>query len=95
MLIRVFALSAFTMAISSSALALPEWRIVPNMTTANIAATKGARLEASAGLSWPDGRQTMVTFWLLGDLHLRCRTFFDAEMRQSGDICEQPQEAGN
>jgi len=40
-------------------------------------------------LSWPDGRQAVVTLWSskLGDF-ARCFDYFDAEMRQTGGKCE-------
>jgi hypothetical protein len=74
---------------------LPEWKFVPGLKSANIAATQGAQLVSSAGHGWPDGRQAVVTFWRLGALYLRSRSFFDAAMVETGDICEQPEKRGN
>jgi hypothetical protein len=40
-------------------------------------------------LSWPDGRQAVVTMWnsKLGDF-ARCFDYFDAKMNQTGGKCE-------
>ena len=40
-------------------------------------------------MSWPDGRQAVVTMWNsdLGDF-ARCFDYFDAEMNQTGGKCE-------
>ena len=40
-------------------------------------------------LSWPDGRQAVVTMWMsqLGDF-ARCFDYFDAHMVQTGGKCE-------
>ena len=38
------------------------WRMVGGLTSGDLA-QKDAALISSAGLSWPDGRQAIVTFW--------------------------------
>src|SRR5262249_31970640 len=90
--VRAFFLTFYVMASGSAALPLPKGTFVPGQTSANVASTKGAQLKSSSGLSWPDGRQVIISFWQLGSLQLRCRTFFDIDMRETGDICERPQE---
>lgn len=44
---------------------------------------------AMSAMSWPDGRQAVVTLWVsdLGD-HARCFDYFDAAMNQTGSKCE-------
>ena len=45
----------------------------------------------AAGLSWPDGRQAVVTFWRGQDEHYlfvyRCMSFFDADLVPTGEQC--------
>jgi hypothetical protein len=59
-------------------------------TTAFLAISGFEQLSA-AGLSWPDGRQGIVTFWK-GEAsgvtaHFRCVTYFDASMVEAGELC--------
>jgi hypothetical protein len=59
-------------------------------TTAGLAGSGFEQLSA-AGLSWPDGRQAIVTFWK-GEAsgvtaHFRCVTYFDASMVETGEQC--------
>jgi hypothetical protein len=56
-------------------------------TTADLAAA-GWKVEAAAGLSWPDGRQGIVTFWRYDGYLMRCITAFQADEQQSGDLCK-------
>jgi hypothetical protein len=69
----------------------PEWQVVPGLTSANLAASKW-ELVGSSGLSWPDGRQAIVSFWASENpqFTFRCTKFFDASMRSTGEKCEQP-----
>jgi len=70
-----------------------EWQLLPGMTSAKLAAS-GWQQESAAGLSWPDGRQAVVSFWRATfeqeSLTMRCVSFFDDSLRQTGDICSQP-----
>ncbi len=52
-------------------------------------ARDGWRFLGLSTLSWPDGRQAVVTIWgsELGDF-ARCFDYFDAAMRQTGGKCE-------
>lgn len=75
-----------------------RWEVVPGLTSANLASTPWVLL-SSAGLSWPDGRQAIVTFWTgsrnlreKDTLYIRCTAYFDASMRATGEKCEQPAE---
>jgi hypothetical protein len=50
----------------------------------------------TAGLTLPDGRQAVVTFWstavigVIGQtLVFRCVTVFDADLVETSEICEQ------
>ena len=52
-------------------------------------ARDGWKFLALSTLSWPDGRQAVVTMWenQLGDF-ARCFDYFDAKMVQTGGKCE-------
>ena len=52
-------------------------------------ARDGWKFLAMSALSWPDGRQAVVTMWMnqLGDF-ARCFDYFDAKMVQTGGKCE-------
>ena len=49
----------------------------------------GWKFVAMSTMSWPDGRQAVVTMWVskLGDF-ARCFDYFDAKMVQAGGKCE-------
>ncbi|MFN7609993.1 MAG: hypothetical protein ACK5QX_03505 [bacterium] len=72
-----------------------EWKLNPGKTSA-LFASAGLQLSGTAGLSWPDGKQAIVTYWSMpfeGGKHftVRCVTYFDADFRQTGDICSYPE----
>jgi hypothetical protein len=70
-----------------------EWVHVPGLKSSSFAATKGAKLISSSSLSWPDGRQALVTYWdVTGKLIMRCIDYFNADMTQTGGICLQPKQ---
>jgi len=52
-------------------------------------ARDGWRFMGLATMSWPDGRQAVVTMWTspLGDF-ARCFDYFDAALEQTGGKCE-------
>ena len=52
-------------------------------------ARDGWRFLAMSAMSWPDGRQAVVTLWNseLGDF-ARCFDYFDSSMQQTGGKCE-------
>jgi len=64
------------------------WGIDPAATSA-VLARDGWRFLSMSTMSWPDGRQAVVTMWNsdLGDF-ARCFDYFDAEMNQLGGKCE-------
>ncbi len=64
------------------------WGFDPSATSAHLARDGWTFLSMST-LSWPDGRQAVVTLWnsQLGDF-ARCFDYFDAEMHQTGGKCE-------
>jgi hypothetical protein len=64
------------------------WGLDPSATSAGLA-RGGWKYLGMSTLSWPDGRQAVVTLWSskLGDF-ARCFDYFDAEMRQTGGKCE-------
>jgi len=65
-----------------------EWYEIPGIKSARLAEDNWD-LQSSTGLSWPDGRQAIVTFWLapLKNGMVRCVAFFDADFRSTGEIC--------
>ncbi len=68
---------------------LKEWSHIPGLSSA-VLADDNWDLQSSSGLSWPDGRQAIVTFWLapLENGMVRCVAFFDASFRATGESCE-------
>ena len=64
------------------------WGLDPSATSASLA-RDGWKFLALSTLSWPDGRQAVVTLWTskLGD-YARCFDYFDAAMKQTGSKCE-------
>ena len=52
-------------------------------------AREGWTFLSMSTMSWPDGRQAVVTLWnsKLGDF-ARCFDYFDADMNQTGGKCE-------
>lgn len=65
-----------------------DWGIDDAASAASLA-RDGWTFLAMSTLSWPDGRQAVVTMWQskLGD-HARCFDYFDAAMRPVGGKCE-------
>jgi hypothetical protein len=64
------------------------WGLDPESSSA-VLARDGWKFLSMATLSWPDGRQAVVTMWnsKLGDF-ARCFDYFDAKMNQTGGKCE-------
>jgi hypothetical protein len=64
------------------------WGIDPEATSA-VLARDGWKFLGLSTLSWPDGRQALVTLWNseIGDF-ARCFDYFDAKMVQTGGKCE-------
>jgi hypothetical protein len=64
------------------------WGLDPDASSAGLARGGWEFLDMST-LSWPDGRQAVVTMWrsALGDF-ARCFDYFDATMEQTGGKCE-------
>lgn len=67
-----------------------NWQTMPGTTSADLAGG-GWRLLSSSGLSWPDGRQAIVTFWKDPDAPavIRCISYFEADMSGDGEACQQ------
>ena len=72
------------------------WELIPGLTSASLSA-EGWRNTSSSGLSWPDGRRAVISYWQLetGDapFTLRCISSFDVNLQPTGDECYQPKEA--
>jgi hypothetical protein len=87
---RIIALSAILLLVTQvhAEEALNTWQVLPGMTSAQLASSDGWELASSSGLSWPDGRQALVTFWKgPKQNYLRCVTYFDASMGSTGEGC--------
>lgn len=66
-----------------------SWSVSTGTTSADLA-SRGWLLLSSSGLSWPDGRQAIVTFWKDPDTAavIRCIGYFEADMSGDGEACE-------
>ena len=65
------------------------WRMVVPLRSGDLANEK-AELISSAGLSWPDGRQAIVTFWKAENSVFRCIDYFDKSFQSTGGVCYSP-----
>lgn len=89
------------------------WEIQPGLTSASLARSAWIQTGA-AGLSFPDGRQAVISYWEAviatsdGEqqvppsgveyqvlrkerrLTVRCVTYFNTNMQETGDICSSP-----
>ena len=65
-----------------------HWGVDPDVSSADLA-RDGWEFLSMATLSWPDGRQAVVSMWQseLGD-HARCFDYFDPAMMPMGGKCE-------
>ncbi len=68
-----------------------EWEARPGITSAMLAPARWS-LVSSTGHSWPDGRQTVVTFWRSPTKGVisRCIDHFNKDMTQTGGLCYRP-----
>ncbi len=64
------------------------WGFDEQASSASLA-RDGWKFLSMSTMSWPDGRQAVVTLWLskIGDF-ARCFDYFDAHMVQTGGKCE-------
>ena len=67
-----------------------NWKPLPGTQSSRVASMPIVTLISSAGHSWPDGRQAIVTFWRSGTTFLRCIDYFEQDMTSSGGVCYQP-----
>jgi hypothetical protein len=64
------------------------WHQEPSATSGGFAQA-GCQILGTAGLSWPDGRQGIITFWHCEDgKTARCLDYFNAEMSATGGRCD-------
>ncbi|MHA1157873.1 MAG: hypothetical protein ACTSP2_03870 [Alphaproteobacteria bacterium] len=65
-----------------------RWGVDGQISSAELA-RGGWRFMAMSSMSWPDGRQALVTMWIseLGDF-ARCFDYFDAQLVANGGKCE-------
>jgi hypothetical protein len=75
-----------------------EWEMKPGNSSANLAATNDWDLISSSAMSWPDGRQLLITFWESQfspkdgvRILVRCYDYFAADMQSTGAICYTPE----
>lgn len=70
------------------------WEPLVGVNSADLA-WQGAMPLTSDGLSWPDGRQAIVTFWapINREAVIRCVDYFDSNMVSSGGGCYAAHEA--
>jgi len=83
-------LLSITSAQSQEVVEQDKWKVMPGTQSADIAKLLLITLVSSAGHSWPDGRQAIVTFWKSGATYLRCIDYFESDMSSSGGVCYQP-----
>jgi len=85
---------------SFQAAAAAEWWLHPGDTSAVLAANDWDLVSSSA-MSWPDGRQLLITFWkfelglIPGDetvILVRCYDYFDTDMQSTGGGCYSPRD---
>jgi hypothetical protein len=79
-----------------------DWIGLPGVSSASLAKAQGWRLAGTTAMSWPDGRQAIVTFWERcyekpSDntdglcFTQRCIDYFDEAMSQTGSYCKSAQ----
>jgi hypothetical protein len=69
-----------------------DW-IPVKQSTADLS-LEGWELISSSGLSWPDGRQSVVTFWQPRSriqVVWRCFSSFDKFEQHTGELCKRPE----
>lgn len=64
-----------------------ESQEAPELTLHLQQALASGEVLGSAGLSWPDGRQTVVSYVQIGRFVYRCGDHFDAEFRPMANLC--------
>ncbi len=84
----------FAMIVLAGAAQAEDWTEWQDATSAIIATTEGCRFNGTAAMSWPDGRQGLITFWQCClDFEreyctvLRCTDYFDTDMQRTGGLC--------
>ena len=95
---RVIAASAFVSALLTLPIQADEWVPLPETTSATFAKLPGWVLSGTAAMSWPDGRQALITYWRRcydesqeTCFTQRCIDYFDSDMRQSDSLCHSAQ----
>jgi hypothetical protein len=85
--LRALGFVLLLVATSSASAGESTWILDAQAESASLART-GWKFLDSTGLSWPDGRQAIVTFWQssAGDV-ARCIDYYDSNMQASGSIC--------
>ena len=91
--VAVAAMMAGFSALPSNSVSAQEWEWLPEMTSAKLAAA-GWEIKASAGMSWPDGRQSLITFWSVEledgtSFTMRCEDNFNEFLQSTGGVCKQ------
>jgi len=91
---QLTACSFLAMALFVSSVQADEWALLPGKTSASFAQAEGWLPQGTAGLSWPDGRQALLTYWQRcydekpeSCFTQRCIDYFDSDMRLTGSVC--------
>lgn len=91
---RFWACVVLASAFQVNAVQAEEWTVLPGQTSASFAKAGGWLLADTTAMSWPDGRQALVTFWQRCYTEgaeicftQRCIDYFDADMLPTGGDC--------
>ena len=80
---------AFSSSVLATKDALDGW--VPSSQTSSQLAKAKWKLTGTTGLSWPDGRQAIITFWMSNDGKIRrCVDYMKSDMVSTGGKCMKP-----
>lgn len=71
------------------AIAETTWEPLKDVTSAILAGNR-ATIVTSSTMTWPDGRQAVVTFWRDGPATYRCIDFFNNEATMFAAYCSGP-----
>ena len=83
--------------VPASAEGQTEWKRAFGFTLPRLAQENWA-LQSSAGLSWPDGSQAIITFWRApfetGTI-MKCVTRYDTNLNETQETCYEATEASD
>lgn len=95
--VHKFLALVFIFFVSVHAATAAEWEFLPEDNSAILAADLEWNLVSSTAMSWPDGRQALITFWdsrLSTETEVRilvrCIDYFNDSMQSTGGNCKAP-----